>query len=215
MVKSKKLNKSTVAVIVLALLLVLSLVLSATGAWFTDKSESEDVTLDFGAIKFTATSKSGVYRADQVSQGALIDGAETNTDARLTDMPGDYFVFDISLAKGEVGEGENKKTSEDFYWAIIIDSSKLVNLPDAAKNAITAIGGVAYDSADSMEKQVFVELDGDNVYGNEYQAKSYSFTFEIRAIQKANISKEDAQKYLTNATGYELNWNTNTGLKVN
>ena len=33
----KKMNKSTVAIVVLALLLVLSLVLTATGAWFTDK----------------------------------------------------------------------------------------------------------------------------------------------------------------------------------
>ena len=51
MVKSKKMSKTSIAVIVLALLLVLSLVMGITGAWFTDTTKtSTDTTGTFGTV---------------------------------------------------------------------------------------------------------------------------------------------------------------------
>ena len=41
MVNSKKMSKSSIAVIVLSILLVLSLILGFTGAWFTDDKQTE------------------------------------------------------------------------------------------------------------------------------------------------------------------------------
>ena len=44
MVKSKKMSKGSLAIIILAVLLVLSMVLGLTGAWFTDKASGKDET---------------------------------------------------------------------------------------------------------------------------------------------------------------------------
>ena len=52
MVKSKKFSKGTLAVIMLSFVLVLSLVLGLSGAWFTDKDEGGSATGDaeFGVV---------------------------------------------------------------------------------------------------------------------------------------------------------------------
>lgn len=72
MVNSKKMNKSTVAVIVLALLLVLSLILTATGAWFTDKANSEksdSAATGFGEVKLAAIDQSAYKVGDWTKLG--------------------------------------------------------------------------------------------------------------------------------------------------
>ncbi|HBB44943.1 MAG TPA: hypothetical protein DCZ34_02335 [Clostridiales bacterium] len=77
MVNSKKMSKSSIAVIVLSILLVLSLILGFTGAWFTDSKNSgdgKDVT--FGLVKI------GAVTADAISVTNTI--ADVNTFA----MPG-------------------------------------------------------------------------------------------------------------------------------
>ena len=53
MVKQKKMSKTSIAVIVLALLLVLSMIMGITGAWFTDKVDfpnKQSETLGFGKV---------------------------------------------------------------------------------------------------------------------------------------------------------------------
>ena len=44
MQKAKKMSKQTLVIAVLAVLLVLSLALTVTGAWFTDTAEAESTT---------------------------------------------------------------------------------------------------------------------------------------------------------------------------
>jgi len=55
MVKSKKMSKTSIAVIVLAILLVLSLCLGITGAWFTDQETagSNSINMKFGTVNYT------------------------------------------------------------------------------------------------------------------------------------------------------------------
>ncbi len=56
MVKNKKMSKTSIAVIVLALLLVFSLVMGMTGAWFTDTKTptAQQQTITFGKIDVDA-----------------------------------------------------------------------------------------------------------------------------------------------------------------
>ena len=55
MVNSKKMSKSSIAVIVLSILLVLSMILGLTGAWFTDKgSDKTSDSIKFGNIDISA-----------------------------------------------------------------------------------------------------------------------------------------------------------------
>ena len=65
MVKSKKMSKSTVAIVLLSLLLVLSLILTATGAWFTD-TKSADKDMTFGTLKLDAITMDGVAVANTI-----------------------------------------------------------------------------------------------------------------------------------------------------
>lgn len=91
MVNSKKMNKSTVAVIVLALLLVLSLILTATGAWFTDKAVSDktDASINWGAIKVQ-------YTAEEGNNGIWTDKTGATTVDSV--LPGDKLDFAGSIA---------------------------------------------------------------------------------------------------------------------
>ena len=81
----KKMNKSTVAIVVLALLLVLSLVLTATGAWFTDKdSKDQNSELTFGKVSIALTgadtgtwSTSTLGKQDKVMPGSTYTGTLT------------------------------------------------------------------------------------------------------------------------------------------
>ena len=82
----KKINKSTVAIVVLALLLVLSLVLTATGAWFTDKETSNtNKDFTFGTVSIALT-------------GSANNGTWTSTGTGNKVMPGSSFTSTLTLA---------------------------------------------------------------------------------------------------------------------
>ena len=83
----KKMNKSTVAIVVLALLLVLSLVLTATGAWFTDKdSVKQDSNLQFGkvAISLDGTTNAGNWTNLGTAEGNVMPGSSYTGTITLT-----------------------------------------------------------------------------------------------------------------------------------
>ena len=90
MVKNKKLSKSSVAIIVLALLLVASLVMGMTGAWFTDSVSKVENGLKFGTVKLSIT---------EASENWQIDTDETGHPyLEATDMmPGDTLTGDFNL----------------------------------------------------------------------------------------------------------------------
>lgn len=88
MVNSKKMSKSTVAIVILSLLLVLSLILTATGAWFTSKTDATgNATINFGEVK--------------VSDGAATITA--NKEGGLY-VPGDSFTAEVSFKNGSTVE---------------------------------------------------------------------------------------------------------------
>lgn len=76
MVNSKKNTKSIIALVVLSLLLIASICLAATGAWFTDKVGDETGSVNFGKINIDYTTP---YKFTQ-------DGT--------TVMPGDTLHFE-------------------------------------------------------------------------------------------------------------------------
>ena len=81
MVKNKKLSKSSVAIIVLALLLIASLVMGMTGAWFTSQKETgNNETLKFGVIKVTP-SGGAIEAAQEVDLDAFLPGDALNVGA--------------------------------------------------------------------------------------------------------------------------------------
>lgn len=100
MVKSKKMNKSTIAIIVLSLLLVVSLVLSATGAWFTDwqnGNKENDVT--FGRVDIN-----------------LAENAETDAMTFATDASSDLTRLIPGTTVNATAEISNNSTVDTYVY---------------------------------------------------------------------------------------------------
>ena len=112
MVKSKKMSKTSIAVIVLALLLVLSLVMGITGAWFQDVDNSADPvsqpTLTMG----------------QLGEVSLLATAYTWEDASHTAVSGDRLASLIVMPGDTVKAGgitinySNAGTEAQVYYLI-------------------------------------------------------------------------------------------------
>ena len=124
MVNSKKMSKSSIAVIVLSILLVLSMILGMTGAWFF-------------------TSNSGEYEGGELTYGSM---AATITPGELAHYNAKNEVVDRNVVPGDYVKGsvEVKITHDvDVYYAIYDDAGnyyevsagKLVKLAQAPTTA--------------------------------------------------------------------------------
>lgn len=104
MVKTKKISKQSIVIIALSLLLVLSMIMSLSGAWFTDKDyDGDETNIDFGAVRVSVGQPTGV-----ISYG---DDAEKF-------VPGDYITLSGSaIATGD--EGTPVASTVDVYIRLI------------------------------------------------------------------------------------------------
>ena len=173
----KKMNKSTVAIVVLALLLIVSLVLTATGAWFTDKADQDAKSnLTFGKVDIEMTSSD--YAAK--TKTAAVDGYDI--------MPGDVIGGTVDVNnKFEAVYVKFTVTATDELHTDTALTLKNVKL---GATALTADADGSYYGAIAKEtaSTVFtfdVELTG-TAYGNEYQGQKLSFKVSVSAIQQAN-----------------------------
>ena len=206
----KKMNKSTVAIVVLALLLVLSLVLTATGAWFTDSKNSVDSTkFNFGTVVAKVTpGEDGAYAVYRANGTDKVTGKV---------MPDDKIKINLGVEK-DAG-------SEDFYFTVAIklvsfkkgdkdllidDTTKAAaeNVKDALEKGNNNIYATAAVNGVNTYASTFeVSLDG-NAFTNEFQGATIEVSYEVRAIQVANLTVNDAKTMLT--TG----WNNGVPTKT-
>ncbi len=192
MVKSKKMSKSAVAIVLLSLLLVLSLILTATGAWFTYTTKNDANGTD-GKYTFRDGAMSATIGAMSADFGKVYRGETVVTDH--TDiMPGDVIKggsLDVSFeAKGEgayivyrVGEGA---------WKVLSGADATADNLTASKAPIQKLTLSVAD----------LELTGDN-YDNTHQGKDVDVSsialgaVEIRMIQVENLGAAEAFAKLT------------------
>ena len=170
MVNSKKMNKSTVAVIVLALLLVLSLVLTATGAWFTDDATGTEVNKNFGAVEIAvdADAFGGVTRVSN-EQGPVEGDV----------MPGDTISYDLTIKLAEGSEAA---------WAIVVLTLEVGgNSFSTSLESLTADKVVSVADTTGTEVAGSLELKGAE-YGNTFQNGEITLNYTVYAIQKANVA---------------------------
>ena len=186
MVNSKKMSKSTVAIVLLSLLLVLSLILTATGAWFTDsgKAGKEDVTLtvgSIGSVEVTAT--------DYVWH-RLGEEEQLNADTDKV-MPGDYLKagsVTITRTEGDSDVWYLIKDAEGTYYKV--EGGKLKAL-EAAAAQDTGLTTLTVEGA-------FVQLDGQNLDGTKETGAAIQngqgsnvtvkgSTYTIAIMQKTNV----------------------------
>ena len=174
----KKINKSTVAIVVLALLLVLSLVLTATGAWFTDKKDGAEITKTFGTVELKVT-------ADDFGKVTRVSNEAGTVTEKI--MPGDTITYDLTVEKAT--------GSEDFWYAVAVTITGLDN------DITTTLSPADVKDVSTTTKVTgFVELKGTN-YGNSFQGKTVKLSYTVYAVQKANVANAaDALKSLQDAT---------------
>ncbi len=182
MVKSKN-KKSVIALIAMAFLLVASICLAATGAWFTSAKTDAGKTLTFGKVEITVTSAKGLEVVKGNKAGDYLEA--TNV------MPGDSLSYEGTIAN----EGDEAylfvKYSVDGLAADAtvtfqvggIDGVKLEGQTDVYYVKLDKKGGA---NANSSVKFA-VELTGEK-YDNDYATKSITAVLKMQAIQYANFA---------------------------
>jgi len=158
MVKEKKMSKSSIAVIILAVLLVLSLVLGLTGAWFTKNGNSgtaETNSFQFGSVgpvTITATAAEHLrYDATQAEFVAVNDRV----------LPGDKV-----LAGGLTFEYDHEEAgSEGQVWYMIIDQAgqEYVKSGNVLLAIDNAAGYAAQEANAKITAKTPVEVVGQNL----------------------------------------------------
>ena len=196
MVNSKKMSKSSVAVIVLAILLVLSMVLGLTGAWYTAKdsttgTEGDSITIRNGWLSFVVSGEAG-----SISSSGDMDNA----------MPGDTItVVNADFAVKVAREGEYEGAVSAHVFLLDEDGNEvdyvLVTIAageEEADVAFTQLDNVL-DLTDTNSILVNNE-DGTYTVNTALTfadaGKSASFSgigaYKIAAVQQENLEKAEA-----------------------
>jgi len=203
MVNSKKMSKSSIAVIVLSILLVLSLILGFTGAWFTDNAAGNDNTeFNWGSIRVQ-------YEKAAEGTGKWLSKDSTQEVDKV--LPGDHYDL-----KGAI---KFEGADSDMYMLVEITTPNAGDLKDYVKvTALTITGLNAYteEGLTVDSKYQFFKVTAEqaansyNVAGGVTIADetpnkvgktqlnggadkvTLSFSIKIGVIQARNISASDA-----------------------
>ncbi len=178
----KKMNKSTVAIVVLALLLVLSLVLTATGAWFTDSKKTDETEITMGTINIS-TSDGAVSVTKDVTDGNFMPGDKINVTGAIKNT-GDKAWVRYKLTHTYDGDNQDLKNALDtaFTGAYVY-----------VETALDATTGT---------KDLTSKTTIPTSLGNTAQGATFGVTLVIEAIQYANNHAGTCQEAFT-AAGFE------------
>ena len=204
MVKSKKMSKTGIAVIVLAILLVLSLVMGMTGAWYT-KSAGPSTEGDYSFTLRDTWIELSASGAGTVTVSREVNGTRSNLEApaanqqgvvAYTVMPGDYIT-----ASGSVTFTVTNTGLVGFYYVIVKDGA-----PFGATESTAAYVAAGEHAADAISVADTLDLvNTDNIlvdasspytyqvstaltYDNAGDTATISFgAYSIYAIQAENV----------------------------
>lgn len=170
MVKSKKMSKSTVAIVLLSLLLVLSLILTATGAWFTDtKDASKDMT--FGTLKLDAITMDNVAVANTIDT------------ANLKLMPG-------SKISGKVAVKNSGDSAAWLRYKITVSGEGAEKVTFANNGEYQYVStALAGNASTEIDVSATVSTDVDNTA----QGLAVKITIVVEALQQANTAADNTE----------------------
>lgn len=198
MVNSKKMRKSTVAIVLLSILLCLSMILTATGAWYTASGDANgnnngSFTLRDRWIDISLEATAGTiqaYRSDK-----------TTTVANDEVMPGDYIKADGTTFKvtATLKGADESIASVDAYVFLVNADGKYVQMRKLTNGSTEA----EFDVIDLAVTGTGIGAKGE---GGFYQVNTnleYSTTvqtvasytigaYSVKAIQAENIADEAA-----------------------
>lgn len=181
MVNSKKIGKSTVAVILLSILLTLSLILTATGAWFTNSKDSTaGDTVKFGKVEITsATATVTVESATKYLPGDTISGSVTFANGSDVDI---YYIYDVT-AKAYEDDTKSKELGSKLLT--ITSTSSSTSATELKVGASTPTQAVSFAWANTEEDNT---LNGKTAY--------IEVTITVYAVQAKNMTAQTALEAL-------------------
>ena len=229
MVKSKKMSKTSIAVIVLALLLVLSLCLGITGAWFTDRSgeKSANQTVKFGDVDIEMSVESAVKHANGTDEAQYVlindsedrapgsQGYETTKEYHV--VAGDKIITTFTFTNN---------SDVDIYYVIKHTNgatTEWLGLNNGVLAQITAAQDLnAGANINAGTTTYTFEIPTTVQYGGEFQVDGHTVqavrgetiallngTYELRAVQKANVGDADDAFTLLTTAAEGTNWAAN------
>ena len=212
-------SKGSLAVIILAVLLVLSMVLGLTGAWFTDKANGKDETNNgtFGTVTITQSSADGDWgsvwakKSTGAVEGKILPGSKLTVKGGTVTLGSEcvksYVLINLSDITVEVGTGENAAFSKDE--TLTTEFATYFTAPTfkvKKGDADATLADEKYAGMYVAEKGDTFTVEGGNAatisetLPNKYQGKNIvvKYTVKIAAIQFDNITAETAYTQLTN-----------------
>lgn len=183
--KKKKLSVNSVLTIVLSVLLVLSLAIGFTGAWFTSKAELGNINLgglEMGEVKVSAEA-SGVTLYGSTHNGSTyVKGSEV-TD-RTNVVPGDWIEATITVT--------NDSTVDAYILVYEVAGQKWYNMAGAE---VTVDGSLASAEAVAGADGSFL-VQGNVPTTETLQTKTVNdfvkTNYKVVAVQSDNIIQADA-----------------------
>ena len=174
MVNSKKMSKSSIAVIVLSILLVLSLILGFTGAWFTDsKNSGEGKDVTYGLVKI------GDVSADAISV------TNTIADVDTLAMPGS-----VVAVKATVKNESTATIYARYKIAVSGDAADKLTFEGADEDGWYYVEGTLAAGKDvEVDKSCTIPTTlTDNPANPTIEGKSAKLVLTVEVIQAANTA---------------------------
>ena len=228
MVKSKKMSKTGIAVIVLAILLVLSMIMGLTGAWYTAKSDNASTASDYS---FTlrndwitlSASGSGSVSVSREINGTRSDVTVPSANAQgvipYVVMPGDYITSSGSASFTVTNSG-----NVGFYYVIEKDGEAQVDSDEpaasyvaagaSAANAISVADTLELVNSDSIligaSSPYTYEVNHELTYSDHGKVATIHFgSYKIFAIQAENVgSASNAYSLIKSLNSKTTGWPT-------
>lgn len=194
MVNSKKMHKSTVAVILLSLLLVLSLVLTVTGAWFTDKDSASGTTsLDFGKVDVAAGT---VTLTPTLATTGKLQPGDTITVSGTVSSTSTVPLWVRATAVVEIKLGSTVVSASTYG----ITGASVAFTGLGTKD--TTVDGYAWEAGNknsALSATITMPTDNTsfNALNGNAQKLTVTVTVKIAAVQSGNITKDVAATQLT------------------
>jgi hypothetical protein len=212
MTSSKKNSKSIIALVVMSFLLVASIVLAATGAWFTSVARQHS-SLTFGTVTIdsltpgtdglvSATSRTDYNFTDEYLMPG--DTLEVNFDVDYAGTVDAYMVAKIDVTINTDATGSSAITGLTGWYAIrdLVDGdSGTLSLTTAlTTNGSAGVVSASTASSDVIPVNIQVELPG-ATYGDVFEGKVISVKVSLYAIQRENLTAQEAYKYIVDNSG--------------
>jgi len=165
MVKSKKMSKTSIAVIVLAFLMVFSMIMTLTGAWFTARNATtpQDVNFKFGNVTMGISAETRVSNDEDGDNVWFEEGEINNIEKDGSNVyeliAGSRIITGITLTNTSTVDAYYvlKSTKLNGYYLIDATAKKLIPATNANLQKLAQGEGKSFN----MMYQVAVIANGD------------------------------------------------------